>query len=784
MRGYLTSASRLAVCGLAMAGVPSGAHAQSGSDEAAAQEVPEIVVTAQGREQRLQDVPISASVVSGDSLAKGNLRNLEDLGARLPAVKLTPGPASDLLNIRGVGSGLNAGFEQSVATFVDGIYRGRSRSSRAALFDIDRVEVLKGPQTTFFGNNAIAGALNITTRRAQPGGPFEYNASALYAPADGEFNLEAGASAPLSETLGLRVAAKYFGMNGYVKNTYLDEDGPHQRDFVGRVALAWKPDDSLRTDLRVDYGRFRDRNSFPNEALNCPAESPPYSAPAGLCARYLASYPPTATSDDPADENASAQSRFTLDFEEVALTNELDVGSHVLTAITSYYHHSVYNLAQLAPLPLTGIGGTASPFPTYTPENYRSFSQEIRLRSQPDQPIEYMLGGYFSAGRLTTSLYSGYYFAPMGAYAPGYTTANTPIAVALYHREHDQTFSLFGSFTAHLADSLRLNGGLRYSIVEKDAYRESQIGIGGDVPGEGFQPLPAEAQALIRAALGGRSGDFDDPDRTDRKLMPSVSLQYDVSDAVMTYASYTKGFKAGGFALSPNADIFDPETVDAYEVGVKGSLFDRRVQFGLSAFYSRYDNLQESTNVVLASGVIQAVVGNVAKAKSQGVEFSLTARLSPYLTLSSELGYLDARYIHYPDAPCTVLQTLSASPCSQDLSGSVRAYAPKFSGNVGLNFAYPMGDLELRVDPSMYFTTEYYQQASIDPLTLQGGYAKFDLRLGVGPADHRWEVALIGKNLTDKMTGSFRNNVPTSPGTIYALPDRPRSIAIQLSIKG
>lgn len=768
-----------------------GSHAAAADDptasESATPEVSilqEVVVTAQGRVQRLQDVPISASVINGSALGSSNLRDLQNIGDRLPAVKITPGPASDLLNIRGVGSGLNAGFEQAVATFVDGVYRGRSRSSRAALFDIDRVEILKGPQTTFFGNNAIAGALSITTRRAEPGGPFEYDASGLYSVSDGGFDVEAGMSAPLTDSLGVRVAAKYFGMDGYIRNTYLGEDGPHQRDLVGRVSFAWNPTRALRTDLRIDAGRFRDQNYFPNEALNCPAQRPPYPAPAGLCARYLASAGPTAMSAEPADENASAASRFTLDFEEIALTNELDLDAHHLTSVTSWYHHDLFSLTQLAPLPLAGVGGTNSPFPTHTPENYHSFSQELRLRSASAQRVEYMIGVYFSKGQLDTTQATGLYFAPFGAGAAGYTTAATPIAVLYYQHENDQTASAFGSLTAHLSDSLRFNGGVRYSSVKKEAFRDAQIGIGGDIPGIGLVVLPQPAQDLLRRSLGGRGGDFSDPDRTDTELMPSVSLQYDIVPDLMSYISYTKGFKAGGFALAANADIFNPETVYAYEVGLKGSLFDQRLRFGLAGFYSRYDDLQESTNVVLASGVIQSVVGNVAKAKSQGVELTLAVRATPNLSFSSELGYLDARYIDYPGAPCTVLQTLSRSPCYQDLSGSRRAYAPEFSGSVGASARYPVGRLELRIDPSVYFTTRYFQQASIDPLTLQSGYAKFDLRMGVGPADGRWELALIGKNLGDRSTGSFRNNIPTSPGTLYALPDPRRTVALQVRISG
>jgi outer membrane receptor protein involved in Fe transport len=186
--------------------------------------VREVVVTAQRREQRLQDVPVAVSVVSGESLERGNLRTLEDIGTRLPNVKITSGPLVDQINIRGVGSGQNAGFEQSGATFVDGIYRSRSRSTHAALFDVERVEVLKGPQTTFFGANAIAGAINITTR--VPDNTFAANGSALYSPSDDEYNVEGGVTLPMSDTFSVRVAARLSGLNGYIDN-----------DLSGIVAL-------------------------------------------------------------------------------------------------------------------------------------------------------------------------------------------------------------------------------------------------------------------------------------------------------------------------------------------------------------------------------------------------------------------------------------------------------------------------------------------------------------------------------------------------------------------
>ncbi|SCW94420.1 TonB-dependent Receptor Plug Domain [Sphingobium faniae] len=225
---------------LAMGTTAAYAQETQANDLVASDQTGDIVVTAQGRSQQLRDVPVSVSVTSGDSLAQNNIVSLQELSTRLPNIRVSAGPASNILTIRGVGSGLNMGFEQSVGTFVDGVYRGRSRSTAAALFDLDRVEVLRGPQSTFFGNNVIAGALNIASRK--PSRNFGANATALYSPSDGEYSIEAGVDLPASDALSVRLAGKILGMDGYVKNIARPHYGPRNRDGLARASLRWEHD--------------------------------------------------------------------------------------------------------------------------------------------------------------------------------------------------------------------------------------------------------------------------------------------------------------------------------------------------------------------------------------------------------------------------------------------------------------------------------------------------------------------------------------------------------------
>ena len=262
--------------------------------------------------------------------------------------------------------------------------------------------------------------------------------------------------------------------------------------------------------------------------------------------------------------------------------------------------------------------------------------------------------------------------------------------------------------------------------------------------------------------------------------MPSIGLQYDLTPDLMAYATYTQGFKAGGYAYTARRNDFEPETVNAYELGIKGTLLDRRLTFAADLFRMDYSNLQEST-IVFISGSPVSLVQNAAQSRSQGAEFNATFRLSPLVSLSTDLTYLDSTYKNYPAGACTLLGV--ATGClSQNLTGKRRAFSPEFSGNVALNVNLPVGDNEVRLSPSVYFTTSYYQSATADPLLTQKGYAKVDLRLAFGPSTKNWEIALIGKNLTDKTTAGFRQGITGSNGTILAMPEPPRTVGIQFTL--
>lgn len=705
---------------------PIAASAQDGASEDDTEFGGTIIVTAQGREQNLQEVPVSVSVVGGEFLTENNINAIEDLAVRLPSVRLTTAPAANLLNIRGVGSGLNAGFEQSVGTFVDGVYRGRSRAAAATLFDVERVEVLKGPQSTFFGNNVVAGALNIATRK--PSFNTEVNVSALYSPSDGEYSLEAGASLPLSDDLAVRLAGRIYGMDGFVENETSGEDAPRNRDAVGRFSLRWEPGDAWRTDLRIDHGRLRDQPA--TETDQCPPDAA-FGGPSGSCAFYLAGFGGTPDDGVLNYRTTTVVNEFRYDFTEIAFTNSLDLGGVTLTSVTSYFDHSADTLTDADPLPLPGVGGTASRIIINTQEDVEQFSQELRLASDTGGAIEYILGAYYAKEELDVLQNVGLYFAPFFAIATGTPPGPplwpnvTPTADRRTLTQEAETLSAFASVTFRPIEDLSIDISARYTDVSKEASRSLNYGTNGFIPSEAaFVPFSPMIQNALSGILGGTFNDFANPKYSDDKFLPSAKISYKVNPDVMVYASYSSGFKAGGFAIAPGAFEFEAETVDSYEVGIKADLAGGRVRTNLTAFLADYDNLQEATNTVNPlSGTLQSLVGNSASSRAKGLELSIDAELATGLRFRTDVAYLDAYYRSYPGGTCTILQSSTTPNCIQDLSGARRAYAPKWSGNVGMSYTGALtDDLDIRVDPLLYFSSKFFQSATADSLLAQDGY--------------------------------------------------------------
>lgn len=780
---------------LAVTAATSPAWAQTApaaSDGGDTAQLGEIVVTAQRRTERLQDVPVAVSVASGQSLQRSNVRSVQDFAARQPAFSVQQAPGGDQLFIRGTGSGANSAFEQSVGTFIDGLYRNRARSSRVALFDIDRVEVLKGPQTTFFGANAIAGAMNITTRK--PTSRLEANASALYAPTDGEYDVQFGVGGPIASTLGVRVAGRLNGMDGYIHNDRIGGDGPRNRDGQARIVAEWAPTSNLTIDARLDYAKIRDTQSFDAEIVNCPPAS---GAPGAYCARAIANNGGRPI-DGRLDYHSSAANSYSdIDLYEGQVTGRLNLGSATLVSTSGLFQQRFAAQNDLTPFPGTNPLGTNASYGSVG-EYFSQVSQELRLESDSAGRLQYMLGGYFEYYRLKAYTMSAAASSiptigsnPAVA-ATGYT-ATTPLGYLRNADQDSRTLSGFGSLKYKVTDALTVTGSLRYSDVKKTT---SDFAIRyGAVPASGalddFVPgTPAQQAAL--AGIFRLPSAFSAHERSDSSFLPSASLQYNFTPDIMSYVSYSHGFKAGGFGTNSNV-AFKPEEVNSYEAGLKTLLFGRKLQANLALFRSEYTNLQETQFVLLPGAATSiSIVTNAAESVTKGVELSLIARPVSRLTVSTDLAYLDSRYEAYSNAPCYAGQTaaMGCAPASapggqgQNLAGRTRYYSPKWSGNVTAEYVMPLTQaLELQLGGTVYFKSDYLIAPSLNSASIQKGYAKTDLRATLASTDNHWEAGVIVKNVFDKKTQSFFDDVPGNTGTYVVLPDRPRSVAVSLAYR-
>lgn len=797
----LGSATGVIACCCASVIAPCTANAQSMNVQSSAQTPPaatapqaqppaaeddgvapgEIIVTAQRRVQNLQDVPISVAVESGASLRTAQVNDLSDLGNRLSGVKINKAGASDSLNIRGVGSGFNAGFEQSVATFIDGVYVSRSQATRAGFLDVDRIEVLKGPQSTYFGANAIAGALSVVTRK--PTDTLEGYASALYSPSDGEYDAQAAVGGPLGDSFSGRAALRFSGMNGYIHNVRLNQDGPHNRDIQGRIALRYQTPGVLDINFRVDGAHYNNQHAEFQEILNCPPTLG-YGNPGVGCANVIAAGDTDNTLNY---KTSTSDSFFKLDSVSGALSIAWTLGRNTLTATTGFYYHDIHRFtgSPLTNVPtLTGITNSSG-LPITQREKFRSVSQELRLQSDKGGFLEYMMGLYYDNSNLQESYSYGFYFAPFAARLGGLVPATTPIAQRVGSDQDQENRSVFAAATLNFTHALRLNLGGRYSSIHKSNNRTSLVGV-GDNFGEFSDSalLPAAASTIFMSSIGFPAGDYPITSRTDNKFMPSANLQYNVTRDVMLYVSYATGFKAGGWAIGNSLDIFGPESVKSYEGGVKAQWFNRRLTTNVTIFDSEYRDLQVSTTVLNAAGFPAQAISNVGRSRSRGVELELGVRPATGLTLSANLGYLDSKYLKYPAGPCTQQQILAQpTGCTQNLGGKVTPYAPRWSGSANADYAFAVTpNLQARLGAWVYFTSGYYQQASIDPLLYQSRYAKLDLRAALSRPNGRWEVAVLAKNVTNEVTAGYRS-VMTASNSITALTDRARSIAVQVSTK-
>ena len=744
-------------------------------------QVEEIIVTAQRRDQSAQDVPISMQVVSGDDLQDRQISGTGDLADSLPNVMVTNDSVSNNIYVRGVGSGSNAGFEQAVATFVDGVYHGRSRYSQSTLVDVQRIEVLRGPQTIFFGNNAIGGAFSVTTQKPSLSS-WEGYAQGAYEFKANEKTVEAAVGGPIIEDrLGIRIAGRYSDSDGYIKNLTTGQDNPAIEDKFLRMTTNLRISDAWDASFKVEYGKQDSVGSFPSQLTDCPPQ-PPFSAATTFSCGYALAV--GEESDFDFRRSSGAGEIGSIEANEYVLTLEKDnvdgPGIVFQAALTK----------QDFLLAADTDGVSADFFAFNTSERLNQKTIEARINSPENSSIEYTAGFYYldTDSRIDTTL--NFPFATVllaGPLAP--LAPFAPLAGDIYLDQSEKAMSLFGSVTVPVTDQLFVTAGARYVHSRKQGVQAATNATGNDPFGFSVTPLPAPIQPLA-AFLTGFNDHTNQGIVRDDDFLPSFSLRYEVNPDVSVYAKFSQGFKAGGLDAIELTGVqsrltFSPETVDAYEIGLRGLFADRTVSLNLALFRSDYKDLQQSVAQFTATSAF-VTIANVGALRSQGVEAELQWRPNDRFELSANVAYLDAQYRDYANAGCTALQAFVAQQagqvgCFQDLSGRSPPFAPNYSGSVNASYDLPIGDsMQLSFEGAVNFSGAYDVIADLDPVTRQGAWQKFDARVAFGDRDDRWTVALVGKNLTNERIITSAQDVVASAGSYTRVIGRGRQVALQL----
>ena len=746
----------------ALAG-PAAAFAQDAPAESQGG-LDDIIVTAQKRAEGLSDVPISISAVSGKQVESYGQTNLEQISSSVPNLKITQTAIANRIAIRGIASGDNKGFEQSVAMFVDGVYYGRDQLSRLPLVDMERVEVLRGPQPTLFGKNAIAGAVNITTR--SPTDEFEGTVSGLYEFNHKELQLTGVLSGPLSDGIEARVVGYHRSMDGYFYNQKLKRNEPNVDEYYVRGKVEFDKGGPLAAELKLEYADFTMKGQ-PRDVFGAVGN---YNAV--FQGPFFVSTVPDYVREDNGYESRNKVFGATLNA-------DLEIGEHTLTSVTSLLD---YKTREIVDVDFSGISFLDG---TNLREDYRQFSQELRLTSPGGEAFNYIGGVYFQHAKLDVQDFTLFNPTFLGLGAPFNALGDTR-----NDRDYSQTSDLISAFAQgelSLTDQLRVTAGARFNHEKKSGRRSLAIVQGP------LSTAPAAVVAAVFRALNIEAHSIAGKLSED-SFNPMVNVQFDATDDLMLYASYARGTKAGGFDIrsnslptsttvaKPGAFEFQDESADNFEAGLKYK--GRDVAFNLSFYRTKYKDLQ----VNIFDGTLNFNVRNAAAARTQGIEADFRAALAEGLTISGAIAYLDFKFTNFTDGQCYYLQTPGPGGFC-DYSGKRNALSPKWSGNLNVDYWTPVGsDLKLSFNVNADFSSSYIAAANLDPRTYQGSYAKLGARVALGQIDNRWEVALIGRNLTDQrilQTGSampLATTITGGTGNAYnGIVDRPRTIAVQVT---
>jgi len=770
MRSNIRRKSILFLSAAAIAAIPQISHAQIDDDE--------IIVTATKRATSVQDVPISVTVVNPAQLENQGVTSIKDLSSVASGFNIQSSQTETQgtsIRIRGVGTtGNNIGLESAVGVFIDGVYQSRPGVALGELTDIEALELLRGPQGTLFGRNTSAGALNIRTKKPDFDGTSGF-ADFTYGNFD-LINVKGAVNFTASDQLAFRVNGAYRQRDGFLESSLDDDIESHDRDrFLIRGQALWEPSDVTSLRLIADYSEIDE---------NCCAAVNLVASP--LLGAGVNTLFPALGFEDGLEAQTFNDQGFTNGSDSFGISGELvhDFGNVEATLIGSYRDFSAFSTQQ-------DFNASLQYSVPQLDDDIETITAELRFQGNAfDDRLDWLIGGYW-ADETIDEIFA----LELGAdYSTSVSLANTgnPGFLSLFSAAGQgllQAGAGLAPITHNIfsvTDKLDLTVGVRYNDDSKDgSFTQSSFNndacvasltlagsLGGAPAATGaalasFVPAPflptvaspasgtaaflncfpfaapvLSAVAANPAAAG--AGQtllprlFDD-NFSDDEFIYTVKADYDITDDVLAYASFSHGYKAGGFNLDPTAaqggsdPRFNSEEVDSYELGIKTTLADGRVRFNLTGFYSTFDNFQ-----VLEFTGTRFQTFNVDDVSSKGIEAELNARLSDAVSLNGGLTYADAEYGDDCDrggtiAPATLL-------CGFSLTNAPEISATQSDRRTSTNPQVALGVL--------------------NPLDTQNGVTKVNARLGFSMPGDRASIEFWGLNLTDQITRGITFNTP------------------------
>ncbi|MDO9367765.1 MAG: TonB-dependent receptor [Sphingopyxis sp.] len=730
-------------------GLPAMAWAETADDgeqhDRARIDPVEILVTARKRVENVQDVSESITVTSGEAIETLQIVQPSDLTRIAPALTFrdNPIPTSSGFAVRGIGtSTFSSTVEQSVSTVVDGVVLGQPQSA-AALIDIDRVEVLEGPQGLLFGKNASAGLVNIVTRIPRLG---KLGAEAsVTVGTDGELRNTGVLNVPIGDTLAIRLVGFRNRTDGFIENKFLNQSYNGEKNYGLRGKLLFEPSDTVSLLVSADYAK--------DTSVCCFSTARKLGTNANLT-NFFQQYGITPGPDNreviagkPFGVYPGAPLRV---YKGISGQLDADLGGIELTSITAFRNNHY----------ILDFDGDQSPAERFDYNggdyNYKQFSQELRLASPAGQTIEWLAGlYYFRSTNVVDFRAGGRLLGPA-----------LPLVVAVIETDfRSKSYAGFGSVTWNASDALRLRVGGR---LTRDDLRARRVAY--DLPGS----LPGSS-----AIIGSTAGDTIEEGAT-TNFSWKVTGEYDVTPGVMVYANAARGYKGPGLAssgiLTPGVDpIIRPEKVWAYDLGIKASFLDNRATFNAALFYEDFTDFQTqiydtSTN---PPGFRTTNAGGL---KTKGVQAQLAFRPAPGLSLSANGIYVDAKYQDLDGLSCPYAWTVPTptNGCRLvggrpviDASGNRLANAPKFKFNLAANYEASLSDgVDLLLATDYSWRSDEQFSANGDPLTIQPAFGTWNGSVGLSLDGGKWELRAFVRNLLDKdyVTLLAPNSADTSGG--------------------